>query len=74
MQKQVTLTVNVDDIGRIIEALRIRAEAWNQTAAYLLSGDPPENIIVEETDDATEARAIASEYARIATLMDLQFQ
>jgi hypothetical protein len=63
MGKQILIRLGEDDLGQIIDGLRVRAESWRATERYLETGYA-QNII-EECNDAAEARSIAEHYERI---------
>lgn len=70
-----TLTLNDDDVGQLLDGLRLRVEAWTRTADYLESGfNPDEAFICEECSDPREARYIAQHYRRIVTEIERQIK
>jgi hypothetical protein len=54
-----------DDLHQILDGLEIRAEAWERTETYLLTGYAPDDFIVEECSNADEAHQIAAQYRSI---------
>ncbi len=60
------------DVGQILEALEIRAEAWEATAAYARGDEIEPGVIVEEHSSAGEAEKIVSDYRRIIAEIDRQ--
>ena len=63
MPKSVTLRLDSNDVGQIIEGLECRREAWKRTAEYLETGYA--NGEIEECSNASEASSIAAFYGRI---------
>jgi len=59
------IRLNGLDLGQLIDGLEARATAWRLTAAYLETGEAPDGFLIEECDDAEEARRIAEHYHRI---------
>ena len=71
--KEVQLTLSADDVGQLLDGLRIRAEAWSKTADYLESGfNADDAFICEECSDSHEARSIAQHYERIIARIEHQ--
>ncbi|MCP4684789.1 MAG: hypothetical protein GY867_05000, partial [bacterium] len=60
------------DLGQILGALEIRAEAWETTAAYARGEEIDPGVIVEEHSSAREAETIASDYRRIIDEIERQ--
>lgn len=55
----------------MIDGLEARADAWRMTASYLETGEAPEGFVIEDCDNAHEARRLEGHYRRIiATLME----
>jgi len=63
MPKSVTLRLDSNDVGQIIEGLECRRETWKRTAEYLEAGHA--NGEIEECSSASEAISIAAFYGRI---------
>jgi hypothetical protein len=63
MGKQILIRLSEDDLGQIIDGLRVRAESWRATERYLETGHA--DSMIEECNDAVEARSIAEHYERI---------
>ena len=63
MPKLVTLRLDSNDVGQIIEGLECRREAWKRTAEYLETGHA--DGVIEECSSASEAINIATFYGRI---------
>lgn len=69
--KEYVIRLNGLDIGQVIDGLEVRADAWRMTANYLKTGEAPEGFVIEECDDAEEARKLEGHYRRIiGTLME----
>ncbi len=68
-----TLRLESNDLGQLLDGLRSRSVAWNDTAEYLESGySSREDFIAEECNDAEEARNIAAHYDRIMAIIEAQ--
>lgn len=65
--KEYVIRLSGSDLGQVIDGLEARASAWHHTATYLETGEAPEGFLIEECDDAEEARRIAEHYQRILT-------
>ena len=63
--KEYVIRINGLDLGQLIDGLEARATAWHLTAIYLETGEDPDGFMIEECDDAEEARRIAEHYQRI---------
>lgn len=58
-----TVAISRDDVGWAIDAMQIRAEAYERTADYLKTHRfEEEPFEIEEVSDENEARAIAKSY------------
>jgi hypothetical protein len=53
------------ELNQILDGLEIRAEAWERTERYLLTGEASDDLVVEECSDADEAHEIAAYYRSI---------
>ncbi len=74
-QKIIELNLSADDVGQLLDGLRLRAEAWTKTADYLESGfNPDDTFICEECIDPNEARRIAQHYERIIIEIERQIE
>ncbi len=72
-QKIIELKLSTDDVGQLLNGLRLRAEAWTKTADYLESGFNPDDIFIcEECSNPDEARRIAQHYEKIITNIEAQ--
>jgi hypothetical protein len=73
MGKTFRITIDSFDLGQILDGLRVRAEAWRNTAEYLETGlVPDDSFICEECRDAEEATKIADHYDKV--IADIQRQ
>jgi hypothetical protein len=74
--KLVPLVLDELDLGQAMDGIEIRAEAYERTAAYL-DGDEEDDaddpFIIEEVNDADEARAIAEHYRHIHDELERQW-
>ena len=62
-----------NDLGQILEGLRIREESWRNTAIYLRDGYfPDDTFVCEECSDEQEAENIANFYQRIILNLEQQ--
>jgi hypothetical protein len=59
------LTLDTGDLLQTLDALEIRAEAWEKTERYHSTGESSDDILIEECTDAHEARQIATHYRSI---------
>lgn len=75
LPKKFQLILGADDVGQLLDGLRLRVEAWTKTAAFLESGfNPDDAFICEECSDPHEARRIAQHYERIVTKIEHQIK
>lgn len=73
MGKTYTLRLDENDLGQLLDGLRDRSESWHKTAEYLESDDGlGDGFVIEECNDAEEARAIAAHYDRIIASIERQ--
>lgn len=73
MGKTLTIRLDSEDLGQLLDGLRCRAEAWHGTAEYMETGySARDDFVVEECSDAEEARAIAVHYDRIISSIEAQ--
>ena len=71
--KEFQITLSTDDVGQLLDGLRVRAEAWTKTADFLESGfNPDDAFLCEECSDPHEARHIAQHYGHIITEIEKQ--
>jgi hypothetical protein len=73
LNRSLQIVLSENDLGQLLDGLRIRAEAWSKTADYLESGfNPDDSFICEECSGPHEARTIAEHYERIITEIEKQ--
>ena len=65
MQKVYSIQINAHDLGRLLDGLEARAEAWENTADYHRAGQSSPGFIIEESNDAHDAGSIANHYRSI---------
>ncbi len=65
MKALYSLKLNENDLGQIIDGLEARAAAWEKTEEYLRTNNSPRDFIVEECNNADEARSLARNYRSI---------
>lgn len=63
--KEYVIRLSGFDLGQLIDGLEARATAWRLTATYHETGEAPDGFVIEECNDAEEARRIAEHYQRI---------
>ena len=73
MNKTVLLRLDDNDLGQILDGLRLRDESWRKTADYFRSGhNLDDSFVIEECNGEYEADQIALFYSRI--IRDLERQ
>ncbi|MBK8614734.1 MAG: hypothetical protein IPN85_15010 [Flavobacteriales bacterium] len=72
--KEYVIRLSGLDLGQMIDGMEVRATAWRLTATYLETGEAPDGFVIEECDDAEEARRIAEHYERILTAVVEQWE
>ena len=72
MEKSVQFQFTELEAGQVMDALSIRAEAYERTAAYLKGKNKGEDFVIEEVKNADEATKIAKFYRRILVSMRSQ--
>ncbi len=71
--KKYRIELEANDLGQILDGLRVREESWRRTAAYLRDGDfHGEPFLCEECSDEHEAETIADLYQRIILSLERQ--
>lgn len=75
MPKMIRIELSDIDLGQTLDALDTRAEAYEKTAAYL-DGEPlrDEFFLIEEVNDAYEARRIAEHFRSIMAKIEQQWR
>ncbi len=75
MARTVQLSLSSVDVFQLLDGLRIRAEAWQQTVEYLRTGQMSDNTIgIAECSDATEADKIHRHYKKIIASVERQIR
>ena len=70
-----TIRLEREDVGQLLDGLRCRLDAWRETAEYMETGySARDDFIIEECRDAEEAHKIAAHYARIIAAIDAQVE
>lgn len=72
--KEYVIRLSGFDLGQLIDGLEARATAWRLTATYHETGEAPDGFVIEECNDAEEARRIAEHYQRILKTMVEQWK
>jgi hypothetical protein len=73
MPKKIRIELDSNDLGQAVDGLEVRAKQWEDTAAYLRTGESPDDgFMPEECRDAEEAEAIARHYRFILEKIRLQ--
>ena len=61
-----------NDLGQILDGLRVREESWRRTGDYFRSGNLDDAFAIEECNGEHEANQIALFYARIIRNLERQ--
>ncbi len=75
MLKSFQIHLESNDLGQLLDGLRVRADSWRKTSEYLQTeqmGEEP--FIAEDCSDPDEARSIAQHYEKIITQIERQIQ
>jgi hypothetical protein len=73
MMKTHLLRLIENDLGQILDGLRMREESWRRTADYFRSGcNPDDSFAIEEGNDEHEANRLAEFYSRIIREIEQQ--
>ena len=73
----ITLTLSHNHVGQILDGLRVREQAYRDTARYLEYGitpGPGATFVMEEVSDAEEARNLADFYREIIEAVEPQMR
>ena len=63
MARTFRITLDDFDLGQMLDGLEVRADAWENTAQYLRTGEAPDEFfLAEECRDAEEAEKLAQHY------------
>jgi hypothetical protein len=73
MTKEVTLTLNRNDAGQILDGLITRRDSWRNTQRFLETGEAAGDPI-EDCSDSDEAAAIATHYDTIIATLSAQLK
>lgn len=75
MSKMIRIELSDIDLGQTLDALDTRAEAYEKTAAYY-DGESAEGefFLIEEVNDAYEARQIAEHFRSIMAKIEEQWR
>jgi hypothetical protein len=66
MRRTFQIVADDFDIGQMLDGLEVRAQAWENTAEYIRTGESPEEFfLAEECSDADEADRLAHHYRSI---------
>ncbi|GEM_PF-2347267 len=68
----VTLMLDKQDIGQILDGLRERLETWEYTVEYMQTGYVPEPYCIAECSSPEEAEVIAGYYKAIIDRIESQ--
>lgn len=71
--KEFIIRLNGFDLGQLVDGLEVRADAWRLTAEYMETGEAPEGSMIEDCNDAEEARKIAGHSERIIEAVTIQW-
>lgn len=75
MPKSFQIHLESNDLGQLLDGLRVRADAWLKTAEYLEAGHvADESFICEECSNPEEASSIAQHYEKIIIQIEQQIQ
>lgn len=75
MGKSFHIQLESNDLGQLLDGLRVRADAWRKTAEYLEGGHvADDSFACEECSDPQEARSIALHYEGIIDQIEQQVQ
>lgn len=73
MPKKFSVQFEYDDLGQTLDALDSRAQAWEDTAVFLRTGETSsESFIAEDCSDENEADRIAKHFRSIIKQIEKQ--
>jgi hypothetical protein len=72
MIKNYLLRLSENDLGQVLDGLRVREESWRKTGNYFRSGGLDDALAIEECNGEHEANQIALLYARIIRNLERQ--
>ena len=70
----IKLELERHEVGQILDGLEQRAMAYDYTAAFHRDEPIPEDIVIEEVNDANEAESIAAFYRSIMEKIQKQYK
>jgi hypothetical protein len=73
-EKTYIIKISDNDLGQIIDGLRVRAECYRKTEQYYLSGYCPDDFVIGEVKDEHEAYHLASRYEGIVRDLESQMK
>jgi len=74
MSKTISLRLDRNEVGQILEGLQSREESWRSSAKFLRDGFfPDDTFVCEECSNFEEAEGIANYYRRIIAKIERQF-
>jgi len=75
MGKSFQIDLDSNDLGQLLDGLRVRADAWRKTAEYLEQGHVAgDSFVCEECSDSQEAKSITLHYEKIISRIEQQVQ
>ncbi len=75
MPKSFQIHLESNDLGQLLECLRVRADSWHKTSEFLQTGQTiEESFIAEDCSNPDEAKSIADHYEKIITQIEQQIQ
>jgi hypothetical protein len=72
MDELVTLKLPKNDVGQILDALRIQRDNWQYTYDYLTNGEVDPDKDIQECSDPDEAQWLVEYYAAIIRKIEEQ--
>ncbi|MFO1486914.1 MAG: hypothetical protein U1F65_00410 [Verrucomicrobiota bacterium] len=73
MKTTYLIRLEENDLGQILDGLKVREESWRNTAEYFRSGSHPDGYFsIEECSGEHEANQLALFYARIIRSLERQ--
>jgi hypothetical protein len=72
--RTITISLPENDVGQILDALRVREECWRYTQRYLEGGIEELDRVIEDCQDVEEAGRIADYYVEIIAKIKRQMR
>lgn len=72
MNNTYLLRLDGNDLGQIIDGLRVREESWRKTAEYFKSGHADDSFVTEDCNGEHEANQMALFYSSIIKNLERQ--